>query len=87
MMEEETMYRGYQENKYDADHDVMHIYLGSLRDSSAEEVRKNIFVIRNDYTEAIVGFTILNFKEKNQQLVQLLYPQFDFSIGYYCKGD
>ena len=87
MMSEESMYRGYQENKYDADHDVMHVFLGSQAYSSSEEVRKNIFVTRNDDTEAIVGFTILNFKGRNQMLVQALYPQFDFSIGYHCKGD
>ena len=86
MMSDEPKYRGYQENKYDADHDVMHVFLGSQRDSSSEEVRKNIFVTRNDYTEAIVGFIILDFKEKNQQLVELLYPQFDFSIGYHSDG-
>ena len=87
MMSEESMYRGYQENKYDADHDVMHVFLGSQAYSSSEEVVDDVFVTRNDDTEAIVGFTILNFKGRNQMLVQALYPQFDFSIGYHCKGD
>ena len=80
-------YHGYQENKYDADHDVMHVFLGSQAYSSSEEVVEDIYVTRNDDTEAIVGFTILDFKARNDQLVRALYPQFDFSIGYCSKGD
>ena len=65
----------YPVSKYDRRHDVMHVFLGSQVGSSAEEVSHGIYVNRNDNTDAIVGFTILDFKT-NKELAEEMYPQF-----------
>ena len=72
---------GYPINKYDNRHDVLHVFLSNhnFGDSSSEEEADNIYVTRNDDTDEIVGFTILDYK-KNAEIVKKMYPQYDFSI-------
>ena len=67
-----------QTNNYDERHDVLHVFLGSQHNSSSDEEEKGIYVTRNDDTDEIVGFTILNFS-KNRDKVQRLYPQYNFA--------
>ena len=69
----------HQINKYDKQHDVLHVFLASQENSSADEEFPGIYVHRNDDTEMIVGFTIMDFS-RNKEQVQKLYPQYDFSI-------
>lgn len=70
-------------NKYDADHDVLHVYLSercNCIDSSAEEPVKDIYVLYDDDTDEITGFKILDFK-KNADTVRKMYPQYNFVIN------
>lgn len=69
----------YPMSKYDARHDVLHVFLASQRNAYADEEYPGIYVNRNDDTNQIVGFTILDFKE-NELMAKKLYPQFEFSI-------
>ena len=69
-------------NKYDADHDVLHVYLNehcNFRESSAEEPVKDIYVLYDDKTDEITGFKILDFK-KNADTVRKMYPQYKFVV-------
>lgn len=69
-------------NKYDADHDVLHVYLNercNFRESSAEEPVKDIYVLYDDETNEITGFKILDFKH-NAEKVRQMYPQYNFVI-------
>lgn len=70
----------YPINKYDDAHDVLHVYLKSQRDAFADEEQKDIYVFRNDESDEIVGFTIIDYS-KNAARVKALYPQFDFSLN------
>lgn len=67
-----------QTNNYDKRNDVLHVFLGSQKNSSSEEEEKNIYVTRNDETNEIVGFTILDYR-KNGDKVKTMYPQYNFS--------
>ena len=69
-------------NKYDADHDVLHVYLSercNFHDSSAEEPVKDIYVLYDDDTDEITGFKILDFKQ-NAEKVRQMYPQYNFVV-------
>lgn len=53
--------------KYDKDHDVLHIYFSKRcneYDSSAVEEAPGFFVIRDDDTNEITGLKILDIKKK-----------------------
>ncbi len=72
----------YPVKKYDARHDVLHVYLSSRCNefhASAEAPVHNIFVIYDDDTDEIVGFKILNYK-RNAEIARQMYPQYDFSL-------
>ena len=73
-----------QVNKYDSDHDVLHVFLNNDEwwETSADEEAEDIYVRRNDNTDEISGFIILDYKKKNADIVKKMYPQYDFSIGY-----
>ena len=72
----------YPIRKYDARHDVMHVYLKSQQDAFADEEQKDIYVFRNDTSDEIVGFTIMDFS-KNIGRVKALYPQLDLPQSLY----
>ncbi len=68
--------------KYDARHDVLHVYLSrrcNWYDSSAEEPFHDIYVIYDDDTDEIVGFKILDYR-RNVEKAREMYPQYDFSL-------
>lgn len=66
--------------KYDARHDVLHVFLASCGNgiAYAEEEAPGIFVKRCEDTEEVVGLTILDFKKVKSQLGRLL-PGYNFS--------
>ena len=67
-------------NKYDADHDVLHVYLNercNCMESSAEEPVKDLY---DDETDEITGFKILDFTQ-NAEKVRKMYPQYNFVIN------
>lgn len=69
-------------NKYDRRHDVLHVYLSdkcNWYDASSEEDVRDIYVIKTDDTDEIVGFKILDY-HKNVAKARELYPQYDFSL-------
>ena len=72
-----------QVNKYDADHDVLHVFLSDnyWKNSSSDEEADDIYVTRDDDTNELLGFVILDYKE-NVEIVKKMYPQYNFSIGY-----
>ena len=75
-MGERTM---YPINKYDERHDVLHVYLNrrcNEYDASADEEYPDVYVLKDDDTNEIVGFKILNFK-KNESVFKKYYPQYD----------
>ena len=69
-----------QVNKYDADHDVLHVFLGNQYNASAEEEFPGVYVSRDDDTEEIVGFTVIDYR-KNRHLLHEHYPQYDFTVS------
>ena len=70
----------YPINKYDDEHDVLHVFLKSRRNAFADEEQKDIYVFRNDESDEIVGFTVMDYS-KNADRVKTLYPQYDFSLN------
>lgn len=79
MKEERTV---YPINKYDERHDVLHVYLSNRcneYDASAEEEYSDIYVLKDDDTDEIVGFKILNFT-KNARKLAKIYPQYNFKF-------
>lgn len=73
-----------QVNKYDSDHDVLHVFLSDhyWQNSSSEEEADDIYVTRDDDTDELLGFVILDYKKRNADIVKKMYPQYNFSIGY-----
>lgn len=72
----------YPIKKYDARHDVLHVYLNNrcnYRNASADEEYPNFYVLKDDDTDEIVGFKILDFT-KNVDNVAKIYPQYNFSF-------
>ncbi len=69
----------YPINKYDERHDILHVFLDSQRYSSADEEFPGIYVNRNDDTDMIVGFTIMDYKH-NKKNAKKLYPHYDFGV-------
>lgn len=65
----------YPIQMYDSTNDVFYIYLGSQYDAFADEEYPNIYVMRNDADNQIVGFKILDFKN-NKSKFELQYPQY-----------
>ena len=68
--------------KYDARHDVLHVYLSPRCNdfhASAEARVHNIYVIYDDDTDEIVGFKILDYR-RNVEKAREMYPQYDFSL-------
>jgi len=46
----------------------------------ADEEQKDIYVFRDDDSDEIVGFTVMDYS-KNADRLKTLYPQFDFSLS------
>lgn len=72
----------YPINKYDARHDVLHVYLNphcNEYHASSEEPVHNIYVIYDDDTDEIVGFKILDYR-RNVEKARQMYPQYDFGL-------
>lgn len=65
----------HPKNKYDWQHDVLHISLDSQYNSSADEEAPGVYVYRNEDDNHIVGFTILEYS-KNRVLAQKMYFHF-----------
>lgn len=63
--------------KYDHRHDVLHVFLGNQANASADEEHPGIYVNRDESTEQIVGFTILDFSKQKESLRQF-YPEYKF---------
>lgn len=79
MKEERTV---YPINKYDSRHDILHIYLSNKcneYNASADEEYPNVYVLKDDDTDEIVGFKILDFT-KNVGKVEKIYPQYKFRV-------
>lgn len=79
-MEQESII--FPVKKYDARHDVLHVYLNKRCNwyySSAEEPAHDIYVIYDDDTDEIVGFKILDYK-RNVDKARQMFPQYDFSL-------
>lgn len=74
----------YPVNKYDERHDVLHVYLNNRCDyryASADEEYPDVYVMKDDDTDEIVGFKILDFVKKNSNKVKKLYPQYNFTLN------
>lgn len=70
----------YPINKYDERHDVLHVYLSSQYNAFADEEYPDIYVLKNDDTNEIVGFKILDFT-KNARKAAKMYPQYNFGVN------
>lgn len=60
---------------YDNQNDVFYIYLESQYNAFADEEQPDIYVMRNDDDNRIVGFKILDFKN-NKTKFKICYPQY-----------
>lgn len=67
--------------KYDKQHDVLHIFLGSPINAFADEEFPGIYVSRDEDTNDIVELTVMDFKKKKKLLTKY-FPQFLFD---YCS--
>lgn len=65
----------YPVRLYDNQNDVFYIYLDSQYNAFADEEQPDIYVIRNDDDNRIVGFKILDFKN-NKKKFKIRYPQY-----------
>lgn len=77
------------EVKYDKDHDVMHIFLGSPINSYTNEDNSGIYVHKNEDTGLITEFTIMEYS-KNRVKFICKYPEYeylleDYNICYIAK--
>lgn len=69
----------YPVNKYDSRHDVLHMFLDSPYDAFFDEEAPGIYVNRNEDSNEIVGFTVLDYSKRREQ-VKKQYPQFEFPL-------
>ena len=67
----------YPVNKYDARHDVLHMFLDTPYNAFFDEEARGIYVNRDEESNEIVGFTVLDYSRK-REIVKRKYPQFDF---------
>jgi len=66
--------------KYDARHDVLHVYLYPSRLSFDDELFPGIVVRRDiDDEDVITGLTILDYSKRNPQTLESMLPLFDFT--------
>jgi hypothetical protein len=73
------------EVKYDKDHDIMHIFLGSPINSFAEEESSGIYMHRNEDTNLLTEFTIMEYS-KNRVKFICKYPEYEYLIkDYYAE--
>ena len=75
------MQEPYPISLYDNRNDVLYIYLDSQYDAFADEEQPDIYVMRNDASNQIVGFRILDFRH-NKSKFENRYPQYES----FCKG-
>ena len=60
---------------YDSQNDVFYAYFDSQYNAFADEELPNVYVMRNDDDNRIVGFKILDFKH-NKSRFESMYPQY-----------
>lgn len=65
--------------KYDADHDVLHVFLGPYSPSFDDEDFPGIIVHRSAVDERITGITILDYSKIDSDVLRSALPLFDFS--------
>ena len=58
--------------KYDKQHDILHVFLGSPINAFAKEEYPDVYVSRDEDTNDIVELTIIDFKKKKNLLDMLL---------------
>ena len=65
--------RKYESTKYDRRHDVLHVFLDSIVDSCADEEYPNILVYRDEDTNEITGFVVMNYKKTEKHSMARLF--------------
>lgn len=65
--------------KYDADHDVLHIFFPPFVPSFDDEEYPGIIIRRSVTDERITGLTILDFSKRNPQELESLLPEYRLS--------
>ena len=71
----------YPIKKYDERQDVLHVYLSKRCNeyyASATEEESDVYVLRDDDTNEVVGFKILDYT-KNAHKVRKKYPEYNLS--------
>ena len=53
--------------QYDEDGDILHIRIGELTDCYYEDLGDDIFERRDEKTDEIKGFMVLNFKKRAEK--------------------
>jgi uncharacterized protein YuzE len=60
--------------KYDADHDVLYVFLGEPHIGYEDEVSPGIFLRKSESTDEVIGVIIMNFTKKNKRMIQNILP-------------
>ena len=68
-----------QINKYDERHDVLHVFMGDQHNAFADEEVPGIYVNRDEDSNEIVGFTILDYSKKRATAKEK-FPNIDFPM-------
>lgn len=68
-------------SRYDARHDVLHVFFGNLANSSADEDYPGVYVGRDDDTNEVVKLTIMDFQKRHDKILRWL-PQYKFTGSF-----
>ena len=66
------------DTKYDARHDILHVYLSPLELSIDDEDFPGIVVRRSIIDDHITGFVIMDYSKRNPELLRVVLPNYTF---------
>jgi len=66
-------------SKYDARHDVLHVFFGDNSNAFAEETFPGVYVDKDDDTDGVVGLTLMDYKKRKQKIHSWL-SQYKFVV-------
>ncbi|MBX6396520.1 MAG: DUF2283 domain-containing protein [Alicyclobacillaceae bacterium] len=65
--------------RYDADHDVLHVYFPPLDLADDEEDFPGIIIRRSVHDDRIIGLVIMDYSKRDKKFLEAVLPRYDFS--------
>jgi len=65
--------------KYDAEHDVLYIFIGQPRYGYEDEVYPGIFLRKDEDSDEVIGVIIMDFTKKSKSIMR---SQIPFVVDY-----